>query len=59
MCWYSWEEQTRSMERLLAYDFEWVLPGHGRRFRAASAGTIRAALVRLLERMRQGRTHSR
>jgi glyoxylase-like metal-dependent hydrolase (beta-lactamase superfamily II)/ferredoxin len=29
-CWYSWEEQTRSMEKLLIYDFEWVLPGHGR-----------------------------
>jgi glyoxylase-like metal-dependent hydrolase (beta-lactamase superfamily II)/ferredoxin len=29
-CWYSWTEQTRSMERLLAFDFEWVLPGHGR-----------------------------
>ena len=29
-CWYSWEEQIRSMERLLDYRFEWVLPGHGR-----------------------------
>ena len=29
-CWYSWSEQIRSMERLAAYDFEWVLPGHGR-----------------------------
>lgn len=29
-CWYSWTEQTRSMEKLLDYDFEWVLPGHGR-----------------------------
>ena len=29
-CWYSWSEQTRSMEKLLDYDFEWVLPGHGR-----------------------------
>ncbi|HMG73069.1 MAG TPA: MBL fold metallo-hydrolase [Pyrinomonadaceae bacterium] len=33
-CWYSWAEQTRSMEKLLdnyaAWDFEWVLPGHGR-----------------------------
>jgi glyoxylase-like metal-dependent hydrolase (beta-lactamase superfamily II)/ferredoxin len=29
-CWYSWPEQTRSMERLLDYRFEWVLPGHGR-----------------------------
>jgi glyoxylase-like metal-dependent hydrolase (beta-lactamase superfamily II)/ferredoxin len=31
VCWYSWTEQTRSMERLLDYQFEWVLPGHGRR----------------------------
>lgn len=30
VCWYSWPEQTRSMEKLLDYDFEWVLPGHGR-----------------------------
>jgi len=29
-CWYSWTEQTRSMERLLPLRFEWVLPGHGR-----------------------------
>jgi glyoxylase-like metal-dependent hydrolase (beta-lactamase superfamily II)/ferredoxin len=29
-CWYSWPEQIRSMERLLGYRFEWVLPGHGR-----------------------------
>jgi glyoxylase-like metal-dependent hydrolase (beta-lactamase superfamily II)/ferredoxin len=29
-CWYSWAVQTRSMERLLDYGFEWVLPGHGR-----------------------------
>jgi glyoxylase-like metal-dependent hydrolase (beta-lactamase superfamily II)/ferredoxin len=30
VCWYSWEGQTRSMEKLLDYTFEWVLPGHGR-----------------------------
>jgi glyoxylase-like metal-dependent hydrolase (beta-lactamase superfamily II)/ferredoxin len=29
-CWYSWSEQIESMERLLEYRFEWVLPGHGR-----------------------------
>jgi glyoxylase-like metal-dependent hydrolase (beta-lactamase superfamily II)/ferredoxin len=29
-CWYSWNEQIVSMERLLDYSFEWVLPGHGR-----------------------------
>ncbi|MEW6776774.1 MAG: MBL fold metallo-hydrolase [Bdellovibrionota bacterium] len=30
-CWYSWGELTRSMKKLSAYSFEWVLPGHGRR----------------------------
>jgi glyoxylase-like metal-dependent hydrolase (beta-lactamase superfamily II)/ferredoxin len=30
-CWYSWEEQTESMKKLLDYEFEWVLPGHGER----------------------------
>lgn len=29
VAWYSWTEQTESMARLLNYDFEWVLPGHG------------------------------
>jgi glyoxylase-like metal-dependent hydrolase (beta-lactamase superfamily II) len=29
-CWYSWSEQLKSMEKLLDYEFEWVLPGHGR-----------------------------
>ena len=33
-CWYSWTEQVRSMERLANYAFEWILPGHGRRFHA-------------------------
>jgi glyoxylase-like metal-dependent hydrolase (beta-lactamase superfamily II)/ferredoxin len=29
VAWYSWSEQIRSMEKLLDYEFEWVLPGHG------------------------------
>lgn len=29
VAWYSWPEQIESMEKLLDYDFEWVLPGHG------------------------------
>ena len=28
-----WSVQVASMRRLQAYDFEWVLPGHGRRCR--------------------------
>ena len=27
--WYSWDEQIKSTEKLLEFDFEWVLPGHG------------------------------
>lgn len=34
-CWFSWSAQKRSMERLRAHSFEWVLPGHGRRLRAS------------------------
>jgi glyoxylase-like metal-dependent hydrolase (beta-lactamase superfamily II)/ferredoxin len=30
VCWYDWAQQTASMEKLLDYRFEWVLPGHGR-----------------------------
>jgi glyoxylase-like metal-dependent hydrolase (beta-lactamase superfamily II)/ferredoxin len=33
-CWYSWPEQIKSMRNLANYDFEWVLPGHGRRYNA-------------------------
>lgn len=36
VCWYSWADQIRSMERLLEYGFEWVLPGHGRMHRATA-----------------------
>jgi glyoxylase-like metal-dependent hydrolase (beta-lactamase superfamily II)/ferredoxin len=44
-CWYSWDEQIRSMERLLDYRFEWVLPGHGRIHRDTAEG-MRAHLTR-------------
>jgi len=36
-CWYSWPKQVESMERLLEYHFEWVLPGHGHRYYAPAA----------------------
>ena len=56
VCWYSWAEQVRSMERLLDYRFEWVLPGHGRRYRASSAAAMRSELVSLVSEMRGGRS---
>ena len=40
-CWYSWAEQIKSMEKLLKYDFEWVLPGHGRIHRDSREGMHR------------------
>jgi glyoxylase-like metal-dependent hydrolase (beta-lactamase superfamily II)/ferredoxin len=52
VCWYSWSEQTRSMQRLLDYGFEWVLPGHGRRFHAPEA-QMRAALEECIARMKR------
>ena len=30
-CWYDWDVQRASMERLLEHRFSWVLPGHGTR----------------------------
>jgi ferredoxin len=33
-CWYSYPEQIKSMRKLANYKFEWVLPGHGRRYHA-------------------------
>ncbi|HEX8559269.1 MAG TPA: MBL fold metallo-hydrolase [Pyrinomonadaceae bacterium] len=50
-CWYSWAEQTRSMERLLDYRFEWVLPGHGR-MRHADPARMRAELEQCVGWMR-------
>jgi glyoxylase-like metal-dependent hydrolase (beta-lactamase superfamily II) len=50
-CWYSWPEQTRSMERLLDYDFAWVLPGHGR-IHQDTPTRMRAHLRRCLEWMK-------
>ena len=50
-CWYSWTEQTKSMEKLLDYEFEWVLPGHGR-IHHDSAANMRAHLERCIEWMK-------
>jgi len=52
VCWYSWTEQTRSMEKLLAYHFEWVLPGHGR-IHGGMADDMHEHLKRCLARMKR------
>jgi glyoxylase-like metal-dependent hydrolase (beta-lactamase superfamily II)/ferredoxin len=52
VCWYSWEEQKRSIAKLLDFRFEWVLPGHGRRFHASSAKSMRAEIENTIRRLR-------
>ncbi len=54
VCWWSWDAQIASMERLGALRFEWVLPGHGRPWRAASAEAARAEVLALARAMRGG-----
>lgn len=49
-CWYSWTEQIKSMKRLAEYSFEWVLPGHGRRYHSSA---MAAELQTCIEWMEQ------
>jgi len=51
VCWYSWPDQVRSLERLLQHRFHWLLPGHGRRHRADSAEAMREEIAALLGRL--------
>lgn len=55
VCWYSWEEQIRSMERLLDFRFEWVLPGHGAWHRAESPEAMRHEVADVVAWMKRRR----
>jgi glyoxylase-like metal-dependent hydrolase (beta-lactamase superfamily II)/ferredoxin len=50
VCWYSWPEQTKSMARLQAFTFEWVLPGHGQSVELP-AQVMQHELAMLIHRM--------
>jgi glyoxylase-like metal-dependent hydrolase (beta-lactamase superfamily II) len=52
LCFYSWEELTRSLERLLAHRFEWVFAGHGGS-NHLPADEMRSRLAALIERMKR------
>jgi glyoxylase-like metal-dependent hydrolase (beta-lactamase superfamily II)/ferredoxin len=52
VCWYDWKTQIESMEKLTQYDFEWVLPGHGRRYHADRA-TMQQELRRCIAWMQE------
>jgi glyoxylase-like metal-dependent hydrolase (beta-lactamase superfamily II)/ferredoxin len=51
--WYSWEQQLDSLERLLGFDFTWVLPGHGSIHHADSPAAMKAELERALAVLRR------
>lgn len=53
VCWWSWEAQKRSLATLLAFDFEWVLPGHQGRMRAPSREAMREQLRAAIDRARR------
>jgi glyoxylase-like metal-dependent hydrolase (beta-lactamase superfamily II) len=52
VCWWDWAAQAASMERLAAFAFEWVLPGHGRPWRAPSREAARRAVLAVARGMR-------
>ena len=55
-CWFDWSAQIRSMEKLAAlqreHPFQWVLPGHGRRWHGSSQ-EMAAQLSQCVAWMRQ------
>jgi len=51
-CWYDWATLVRSSEKLSAYAFEWILPGHGRRCHF-SAGRMASEMEKALRWMRE------
>ncbi len=55
VCWWDWDAQLASLERLAALRFEWVLPGHGRPWHGASAGAAAAEVLSLAGTMRRAR----
>jgi glyoxylase-like metal-dependent hydrolase (beta-lactamase superfamily II)/ferredoxin len=51
VCWHDWTEQTRSIERLLVFEIDWILPGHGERKHLGRV-RMRQDLERLVRDMR-------
>ncbi|MBA4017772.1 MAG: hypothetical protein C0483_11410 [Pirellula sp.] len=50
-CWFSWPQQIESVEKLISFNFEWVVPGHGQRVHLPS-NEMKRQLIELGRRMR-------
>jgi glyoxylase-like metal-dependent hydrolase (beta-lactamase superfamily II)/ferredoxin len=53
VCWWDWDAQIASMERLAEHSFVHVLPGHGRQWRGPSAEATREAVRGVAAEMRR------
>ena len=53
VCWWRWDEQVRSLERLLGHAFLRVFPGHGRPWSAPSSAAAHQALGELVGELRR------
>jgi len=54
VCWYSWEKQIESIEKLLNFEFEWVLPGHGQMVKL-SKDEMKKKLLLLVKKIGQAK----
>jgi glyoxylase-like metal-dependent hydrolase (beta-lactamase superfamily II)/ferredoxin len=52
VCWHSWPQQLASLERLAAFSFSRVVPGHGALSPTLATDEMRARLVGLVARLR-------
>jgi glyoxylase-like metal-dependent hydrolase (beta-lactamase superfamily II)/ferredoxin len=50
--WHSWPAQLASLERLLDFEFRWILPGHGAPRGFRDAGEARGALQEAIQALR-------
>src|SRR5262249_9253412 len=50
-CWFSWPRQVQSMQKLLDFPSDWVLPGNGKRIHLPES-EMRAQMEQLVARMR-------
>ncbi|HXH76269.1 MAG TPA: MBL fold metallo-hydrolase [Bacteriovoracaceae bacterium] len=52
VCWYDWQQQILSTEKLLNFSFQWILPGHGGWCRF-DGDKMKMAMQELLEGMKK------
>lgn len=50
-CWYSWNEQRKSMKKLLSYSFDWIFTGHGSRVNIEKE-SMKQKLSELIQQMK-------